>query len=520
MESLSVSAAHYEAARPRQVTISFRIANIGRESITKKFRTTIFPGTVRADDVQPLAAYSVVSDGLAAGQSIYVSRTVVSPVSAFDVRIEADADHVIAEADEANNVATSTFSNPTSNVGRWVSIGPRRINNDSLGAIGRLSAIAIDPTSPGTIYVGANFSGAWKTGNGGVTWQPIADALPTLAVAALTVDPSSPARIYLATPGSGVYRSEDAGVSWTSISGNLNADVRWGVLLVHPTNSNIVFLNSADGIYRTRDFGATWQLVLRGRATATDLVMDRSQPNILYAAILGDGIYKTVDGGDSWTILAGGLPQSSSPDSIQQITLAICRDVPATLYAGYSRSSGLELYRTDTAGTSWSKQTRALRPVGAQHSALFNDVIGVDPSNPEYVYITGVDLYYSSDGGATFDWALSTPSGPHVDHHAFATDPVTPGVIYALSDGGIFRSPDRGRSSDQGGRWFFMGEGSRMLSSMTTQSRLPRQMWLSVALRIMERSNTTEAARSGITSSAAMAHWSISIPQMLKSSMV
>ena len=47
-------------------------------------------------------------------------------------------------------------------VGQWVSLGPTRINA-GLGACGRLTAIAIEPTSPPTMYVGAPGSGVWKT---------------------------------------------------------------------------------------------------------------------------------------------------------------------------------------------------------------------------------------------------------------------------------------------------------------------------------------------------------------------
>jgi hypothetical protein len=238
---------------------------------------------------------------------------------------------------------------------RWISIGPTRVTS-GLGAVGRLSAIAIHPTSPSTLYVGAQGSGVWKTTDGGASWQSITDCLPTLAIAAIAVDPSVPSRVYIATPGFGVFRSEDAGTSWTGISSDLQAEVRWGVLLVHPTNPNVIYLTSALGVYRSGDFGVSWQLSKSG-GRATDLVMNPSNPNTLYAAIAGDGIYKTSDGGvggnSSWTKLSGGLPTTD----ISQITLALCRNVPGTVYAGYTRSTGLQLYRTTNAGTGVVKLT-------------------------------------------------------------------------------------------------------------------------------------------------------------------
>jgi photosystem II stability/assembly factor-like uncharacterized protein len=366
-------------------------------------------------------------------------------VGAVLTTLPAVAQTALTDQDK-NNIAVSHSKNPAADVGRWVSIGPEVLPNGSgpLGSVGRLHSIAIDPTSPSTMYVGAPGSGVWKTTNGGAVWQPITDSLPTLAIPAIAVDPSAPSRVYVALPGFGVFRSQDGGTSWVQISNDLQAEARWGVLLVHPTNPNVIYLTSALGIYRSGDFGATWQLSKSG-GRGTGLVMNPASPNILYAAIFGDGIYQTTDGGaqgnSSWRKLTGGLPTTD----INQITLALCRTVPGTVYAAYSRSVGLELYRTTDAGNTWQ-----LRSTPSQSfSGLYNDVIGVDANNPDIVYVTGVDFYRSTNGGINFQ----LKGGPHVDHHGFATDPVTPGLIYALSDGGIYRSANRGDD------WTFIGEG-------------------------------------------------------------
>jgi len=440
IEGLSVSATQFEQARPRQVIISFRVVNAGAAAISRAFRTSIFPGIVRSDNAQPFGVHFVATAGLPIGGAVYISHTIFSPVSEFDVRVEADADKLIAEGDESNNIAVSHFKNPTPDVGRWVSIGPRRINNGGLGAVGRLSAIAIHPVLSGTIYVGGLGCGVWKTTDNGSNWQPIADALPSLSIAALAIDSSAPSRVYVATSDAGVFRSEDNGTSWTQLPGSPNAEVRWGVLLVHPTNRDVLYLTSASGVHRSRDFGATWQLVLPG-ARATDLVMDVKNPNTLYAAREGNGVHKTINGGDGWNQLTNGLPPATS-GTIFQVTLAICFNSPDNLYAGYSTSSGFQLFRTTDEGASWALQST---PVDR---SLFNDVIGVDPFNPQFAYITGVIMYRRLPGSLDFVPA----SGPHVDHHAFASD-LNTSAIYSLNDGGIYRSFDRGAN------WEFIGEG-------------------------------------------------------------
>jgi photosystem II stability/assembly factor-like uncharacterized protein len=443
VEGLSMSAAQFDPKRPRQVTISFRIVNTGRTAITETFRTAIFPGAIRTGNAQPLDTYYLTTNGLAPGSSIYVSRTIISPTGEFDVRVEADADHKINLTNRTSNLATAKFKNPTPSPGRWVSIGPTLINNtfNPPKSNGRVTAIAIDPTSPSTIYVGAAGSGVWKTSDGGASWAPIADSLPSPDVAAIAVDPTTGSRVYVALAGTGVFGSADGGTSWTQLSSDLQAEIRWGVMLVNPTTPSVIYVSSLAGVYRSPDSGGSWALSKSG-GEVTDLVMDPTNPNILYAAISGDGLYKTTTGGaggnGDWTKLAG-LPSGD----VSQITLALCRGTPSTLYTGYSRTSGFQLYGTKDGGASWSLLTTA------PFVGLFNDTIGVDSGDPNTVYITGVGIYRSTDGGANF----TVLNGTHADHHAFANDPVNAGVIYDGDDGGIYQSTNRGDS------WTFIGEG-------------------------------------------------------------
>ncbi len=440
---LSLSAAQYDPKRPRQITISFRITNNGKNAITQAFRTAIFPGAIRADGTQSLDTYYLMINGLAAGSSIYVSRTIVSPVGDFDAKVEIDPDHKISLTNRAPSVATAKFKNPTPSTGRWISIGPTAITTRSgFHSNGRVTAIAIDPTATATVYVGALGSGVWKTTDGGQSWAPIADSLPALDVAAIAVDPSMPSRIYVALAGAGVFRSTDGGVSWTQISPDLQAQVRWGVMLVNPTNPNILYVSSAMGVYRSADSGATWQVSKSG-GIVTDMLMDPTNPNVLYAGVNADGIYSTNTGGaagdSDWHKLTSVLPTSG----VGAITLALCRGAPKTVYAAISQSSGFQLYRTNDGGTTWSLQTTT------PFSDLFNDVIGADTVDPNTVYITGVNLYRSTDGGMNF----TQLTGTHADNHAFANDPVNAGVIYSGDDGGIYQSKDGGNT------WTFFGEG-------------------------------------------------------------
>ena len=109
---------------------------------------------------------------------------------------------------------------------------------------GRATAVAVDPAdgSGNTVYVGGAYGGVWKSSNAGalspnpssVTWTPLTDDQPTLAVGSIAIQPqltspdahrsvvlvgtgetNSSADSYY---GLGILRSADAGNTWTLIS--------------------------------------------------------------------------------------------------------------------------------------------------------------------------------------------------------------------------------------------------------------------------------------------------------------
>jgi autotransporter-associated beta strand protein len=131
----------------------------------------------------------------------------------------------------------STASNlTTNNQEQWFATGPAPIasgQTNNLGNVtGRITGVMAAPNSPTDIYVSTAGGGAWKTNNGGITWQPLFDqANATTPIqtftGAIAIAPSNPNIIYLGTGeataspnndnyyGSGVYISTNAGATWT-----------------------------------------------------------------------------------------------------------------------------------------------------------------------------------------------------------------------------------------------------------------------------------------------------------------
>jgi BNR/Asp-box repeat. len=91
----------------------------------------------------------------------------------------------------------------------WSSIGPEG---------GWIYALAINPTTPSTLYAGTD-GGAFKSTDGGATWSAVNTGLSDPDVYALAINPTAPNTLYAGANG-GVFKSTDGGANWSaSLSG-------------------------------------------------------------------------------------------------------------------------------------------------------------------------------------------------------------------------------------------------------------------------------------------------------------
>jgi len=93
-------------------------------------------------------------------------------------------------------------------------------------------------------------------------------------------------------------------------------------------------------------------------------------------------------------------------------------------------------YRSDDAGKTW-RRINSLNP-----RPMYFSVIRVDPSDDQHLYVCGISLHRSKDGGKTFT-SDGHGRGVHVDHHALWIDPKDGRHIVLGNDGGIYVTRDR-----------------------------------------------------------------------------
>jgi photosystem II stability/assembly factor-like uncharacterized protein len=116
--------------------------------------------------------------------------------------------------------------------------------------------IVIDPTATSTLYVAYRGTGVFKTTNGGTAWTAMNAGLPDLNALGLALDPTSPSTLYVGVTG-GVFKSTDGGASWGARLPASPASVT--TLAVDPQNPAVLYAGSdAPGVYRSVNRGASW----------------------------------------------------------------------------------------------------------------------------------------------------------------------------------------------------------------------------------------------------------------------
>lgn len=359
---------------------------------------------------------------------------------------------------------------------RWRNIGPANM-------AGRATDIVAWEADPALVYLAAASGGVWKSVNGGTTWEPVFTRYGTANIGSLALFQPNPEIVWVGTGegdvrnsagwGDGVYKSTDGGTTFVNVG--LRESHHIGSMAAHPTDPDILYVAAQghlwdrggdQGIYRTRDGGRTWQHLTRGlpadgRTGASAIVMDPSNPDVLYAGFWerlrephrftsggpNGGIFKSTDGGETWTRLASGLPAGPTG----KIGLAISRQDPRIVMAivehGYQPRPntpeyqdltrlGTGIYRSEDGGATWRYVNRFNdRPFYYSH-------IYLDPNNPNRVFVLATNARVSEDGGRTFARTLPGISG---DFHGMWIDPRNSNRFYIVNDKGGYVTYDGGQ---------------------------------------------------------------------------
>jgi photosystem II stability/assembly factor-like uncharacterized protein len=376
------------------------------------------------------------------------------------------------------------------------------------GRVGAVEGVASDPK---TFYYGATGGGVWKTTDSGVNWMNISDGwFKTGSIGAIAVADSDPNVIYVGMgeetvrgnvqSGDGMYKSLDGGRTWKNIG--LADTQQISRVRVNPKNADIVFVaalghvwgnNDQRGIFRSKDGGKTWEKVLfrNSGAGATDIIMDPSNPNTLYAAFWqfqrkpwrmdsggdGSGIFKSIDGGDTWTDITRNRGLPAGVDG--KMNVAVSPVNSNRVWAMVENKDG-GLFRSDDGGETFQRTSD--NPNIRQRPWYYNRVYA-DTENIDTVYVMNVQFQKSIDGGRTF----TTVGEPHGDNHDLWINPRNAKVMINGNDGGA------NVSQDGGATWTAQTQPTAQFYRVTTDNDFPYNIYGAQqdnsTVRIASRSN-------------------------------
>ena len=372
---------------------------------------------------------------------------------------EASVERLVSERDRVRPAALPAVN--------WAAAGPTNIG-------GRCTALAVHPTNPDTLYIGAAGGGVWRSDDAGLTWTSQWHDQPVLNVGSLAIDPRSPDTVYCGTgeanlsadsyPGVGIFRTQDGGKTWIQLASSNTAGIprRIGTIAIDPFDSQHIFIGGVthdasdpSAMFSSTDGGKTW--VRQGFVSPNNywchsVVFHPTKQGIVFATIdengTKNGIWRSQDGGKSWAQLTKGLPASST---IGRTSLAVAPSQPDTVYAICANTTDglLGVFKSTNQGSTWKSIGGK---IGTEAQMSYGNCIVVHPTNPNWVLCGGVDLHLTTNGGTSWQRASQwdadrgTPHYAHADHHALMMPASKPGRVYDANDGGMDVSDDGGNT--------------------------------------------------------------------------
>jgi hypothetical protein len=391
-----------------------------------------------------------------------------------------NANIVYVGTGEANNRQTSSFGD-----GIYKTIdGGKTFTHMGLRDTQTIARIVIDPRSPDTVYVaspghlfGPNPDrGVYKTTDGGRTWSKVKFIDEDTGFTDIAIDPSNSNILYASSqqrrrsgccfngggPGSAIWKTTDAGKTWSKLTSLGLPPGTYGriALDVSRSNSKIVYAQieagetgaalptpGADVAAATENTPAGAAAVTPAGTTAPAAQAGGAGqpgglPAVAQSAQAGGGGrggpgYDWCNNGGPARGYQAGRGGGGGGGGAQQ-------PPPGWTPPGLDIKRG-GIFRSENRGETWTHTSNCnARP-------MYFSQLRIDPSNDKTIYVAGLPVAKSLDGGKTFttlDDAGGNMSPGHVDQHAIWIDPKNPKHIMIGNDGGLDVSWDQGRTWD------------------------------------------------------------------------
>lgn len=325
----------------------------------------------------------------------------------------------------------------------------------------RIGRVLVDPRDSNRVYVAAlgklytpgGQRGVFRTTDGGDTWTAVLPSEGFTGAIDLVMDPTNSRVLYAAMwersrrpwnfveggTGSGIYKSTDGGDTWTRLSGGFPQTEHIGRigLSISPAKPRRIYAvidNQEPLPEEDWDLGTSAVNAKRLRSMSKEEFL-RQDPDEI------DSFARSLDVADDLDGKKLTAMVKNDEVTIEQLLDAL-GDANASLFASDIR--GLQVWRSDDAGKTWNvTHDKPLDDVVFTYGYYFGQV-RTDPTDADRIYVTGVPMIGSTDGGKTFTGIADR--SVHVDHHEMWIDRHHPNRIIAGNDGGLDISYDYGKT--------------------------------------------------------------------------
>ena len=341
----------------------------------------------------------------------------------------------------------------------WTAVGPKNYG-------GRSRAICIDlnDATRKTVFVGSVGGGLWKTTDITQTepnWQPVNEFFGNIAITSIAQDPSNTQNLYFSTGegygnidairGLGVWKSTNGGVTWSQLSSTNNSSFYY-CQKVFVNSAGAVFVCTSSGLYRSVNGGTSFTKVLGlsmgfvGVSSNFCYDIEQAANGNMFASLAGS-LHKSTDGGVTWTdaittgITADRIEIATAPSNANYVYI-LCESGSTVVGVAVSTNGGTSFtVKTEPADADSNIPSTDF----SRGQAWYDLTIAVDPSNENNIFVGGVDLFKSSNGGTTWQqishwYGGFTFQNVHADQHNIVFSPGSSTIAYFLNDGGIYRT--------------------------------------------------------------------------------
>lgn len=347
----------------------------------------------------------------------------------------------------------------------WEERGPSNVG-------GRTRAIMFDPndTSYNKVWAGGVSGGLWYNDsiyNDNSSWVNVSTFWENIPISAITYDPQNTNIFYIGTGegfggrssvGAGIWKTTDGGLTWALLDNTISYKFIYDLAVHIEDDTSRLYVACAanyysgsslgvGGVFKSSDEGISFNQVTGLSSRIGDFEISQVDSSLWASSSDAGGpsgrIFLYNDATNTWE-------EKHSISSGDRVEIALSKIDSNVIYAVYETSSTVGgIIKSSDKGNTWVSLNEPADPdpgiPGSDFSrgqAWYDLTIEVDPNNDNNVFVGGINIHRSTDGGITWttltEWAGSGSNYVHADQHNILFKPNSSDTCLFSNDGGVF----------------------------------------------------------------------------------